>query len=263
MPKNKTSSSKKDTSNKKKTSSSLKRTTTKKKKNASTKKKQTTTTKQGKSKGKSSTKDKISKPESPEKALKRLDRENEKLREEVKTLKETTRAQAKEMKSIQGKMETRIKREEVVMKALKVSSRTKKGEAGVIGDLNSSILKAEKYMLHMGKRIDNILAAIKNHREYLIKLNKKVYKQDARKRIEIEVEIMNNTLSIMALSGFDINKTLFNDVKKLRQMMEKKDVELSKLKKRLERLERKFEDEMERFDFESIFQKSEDIPGYR
>jgi hypothetical protein len=74
---------------------------------------------------------------------------------------------------------------------------------------------------------------------------------------------MNNTLSIMALSGFDINKTLFNDVKKLRQMMEKKDVELSKLKKRLERLERKFEDEMERFDFESIFQKSEDIPGYR
>ena len=197
------------------------------------------------------------------KVLKRLDRENEKLRKEVKVLKQKYRDQAKEIKSLQGKVETRIKREEVVMNALKVSSRAKKGEVGVIGELNSSILKAENYMLHMGKRIDNILAAIKNHREYLIKLNKKVHKHDARKRIEMEVEIMNNTLSIMALSGFDINKTLFNDVKKLRQMMEKKDVELSKLKKRLERLERKFEDEMERFDYDSIFQKSEDIPGYR
>jgi hypothetical protein len=202
-------------------------------------------------------------PESAEKILRRIERENEKLKEEIKTLKEKARVQARELKGLQGKMETRVRREEVLMKALKVSSRTKKGEAGVIGDLNSSILKAENYMLHMGKRIDNVLAAIKNHREYLIKLNKKVYKHDARKRIEMEVEIMNNTLSIMALSGFDINKTLFTDLKKMRKMMEKKDVDLSKLKKSLERLESKFEDEMERFDYESIFQKSEDIPGYR
>lgn|GEM_PF-1255665 len=232
-----------------------------KNRSASEKKRQTTSSKRGKKDAKSSSI--TQKPESPVKVLKRLDRENEKLRKEVKVLKQKYRDQAKEIKSLQGKVETRIKREEVVMNALKVSSRAKKGEVGVIGELNSSILKAENYMLHMGKRIDNILAAIKNHREYLIKLNKKVHKHDARKRIEMEVEIMNNTLSIMALSGFDINKTLFNDVKKLRQMMEKKDVELSKLKKRLERLERKFEDEMERFDYDSIFQKSEDIPGYR
>ena len=203
------------------------------------------------------------KEEDPLKILNRIERDNEKLREENKTLKQKTKEQAKELKSLQGKMETRSKREEVIMKALDLSSRARKGDAGVVGQLNSSILKAEKYMLHMGKRIDNVLAAIKNHREYLIKLNKKVYKLDARKQIEMEVEIMNNTLSIMALSGFDINKTLFSDIKKMRKMMEKKDVELSKLKKRLERIERKFEDELEKFDYESAFKKSDDIPGYR
>lgn len=203
------------------------------------------------------------KPESPEKILKRLAKENDKLKEEIKAMKDKARTQSKEIASLQGKMETRVKREEVVMTALKIHSRTQKGGAGVVGDLNSSILKAEKYMLHMGKRIDNVLAAIKNHREYLIKLNRKVHTHDARKRIEMEVEIMNNSLSIMAMSGFDINKSLFSDVKKMRKMMEKKDVELSKLKKRLESLEKKFEDEMEKFDYESIFKKSDDIPGYR
>jgi len=193
----------------------------------------------------------------------RLKDENVRLREEIKALRNKATKQSREIASLQGKMETRAKREEAIMKTLKISMRSKKNSSGVIGDLNSSILKAESYMLHMGKRIDNILAAIKNHREYLIKLNRKVHTHDARKRIEMEVEIMNNSLSIMALSGFDINKSLFSDVKKMRKMMEKKDVELSKLKKKLENLERKFEDEMERFDYESIFKKSDDIPGYR
>lgn len=197
------------------------------------------------------------------KILDKIEKENSKLKNELKALKEKTKEQAKQLNSLEGRVETRIKREEVIMKALRITSRSKKGEAGVVGDLNSSILKAEKYMLHMGKRIDNVLSAIKNHREYLIKLNKKVHKEDAKKRIEMEVDIINNTLSVMALSGFDINKTLFSDVKRIRKMMGKKDVELTKLRKRKERLERKFEDEMERFDYESIYQKSEDIPGYR
>jgi hypothetical protein len=197
------------------------------------------------------------------KILNKIEKENSIMKEELKTLKAKAKEQAKQVNSLVGRLETRVKREEVLMKALRLTSRSKKGEVGVIEDLNSSILKAEKYMLHMGKRIDNVLAAIKNHREYLIKLNKKVHKEDAKKNIEMEVDIINNTLSVMALSGFDINKALFSDVKRIRKMMEKKDVELPKLRKRKERLERKFEDEMERFDYESIHQKSKDIPGYR
>ena len=195
--------------------------------------------------------------------LGKVEKDNSKLKDELKLAREKARDQAKHITGLEGRMATRGKREEVIMKALNITSRTRKGRAGVIEDLNRAILKTEEYLLHTGKRVYKILSAIKNHREYLIKLNKKVHKLDARKRIEMEVDIMNNTLSIMALSGFDINKSLFNDVKKIRKAMEKKDLELSKLKKRMERLESKFEDEMERFDYESIFKKSEDIPGYR
>ena len=195
--------------------------------------------------------------------LDKLEKENVKLKEELRALKAASREQKKFIANLEKRMETRIKREEVLMKAMGVSSRTKKGERGVIEDLNKSILKTEEYLLHMGKRIDNILAAMKNHREYLIKLNRKVYKIDAKKLMEIELEIINNTLSIMAMSGFDINKSIFSDTKKLKTMLGKKDVELSKVKKRMERLESKFDDEMERFDYESIFKKKDDIPGYR
>ena len=195
--------------------------------------------------------------------LDKLEKENVKLKEERRALKTASREQKKFIANLEMRMETRIKREEVLMKAMGVSSRTKKGERGVIEDLNKSILKTEEYLLHMGKRIDNILAAMKNHREYLIKLNRKVYKIDAKKFMEIEIEIINNTLSIMAMSGFDINKSIFSDTKKLKTMLGKKDVELSKVKKRMERLESKFDDEMERFDYESIFKKKDDIPGYR
>ncbi len=195
--------------------------------------------------------------------LDKLEKENVKLKEELRALKVASREQKKFIANLEKRMETRIKREEVLMKAMGVSSRTKKGERGVIEELNKSILKTEEYLLHMGKRIDNILAAMKNHREYLIKLNRKVYKIDAKKFMEIELEIINNTLSIMAMSGFDINKSIFSDTKKLKTMLGKKDVELSKVKKRMERLESKFDDEMERFDYESIFKKKDDIPGYR
>jgi hypothetical protein len=66
----------------------------------------------------------------------------------------------------------------------------------------------------------------------------------------------------MALSGFNIDKALFGDMKKINKMMEKEDADLVKIQKRMAGFRKKFEEEMEKFDFESIFKKA-DIPGYR
>jgi hypothetical protein len=165
--------------------------------------------------------------------------------------------------SLEEKVDECVKRQEMIIQVLGLEKELKEGEKGVVGDLNKSILKMEEYLLHTGKRIDNILAALKNHREFLIKINKKIYKADAKKRIQMELSIINNTLSIMAISGFDIDKSIYSDVKRIKKMMLKEDVEMINIKKRMERLERKFEDEMERFDYESIFKKKGDIPGYR
>ena len=160
-------------------------------------------------------------------------------------------------------MDTRTKREEIVMAALDISTRSKKGHRSSITDLNRSLIKTDEHLLKLSKRMENVLSAIKNHREYLIRLNKRVYKEDPVKLIDMELDVMCNTLNVMALSGFSIDKGLFNDVKKIRKLIDKKDIELSKIKKRMSTFIRKFDDEMERFDFESIYKKAEHIPGYR
>jgi chromosome segregation ATPase len=161
--------------------------------------------------------------------LENLKKQNARLMNDVASATKASRAMLKRITSLEGKMDTRTKREDVLMTALGLRPQTKKGEKGAIGDLTQSILKVDEHILNMGKRIENMLSALKNHREYLIRLNKKVYKVDPVKRIEMEIEIMSNTLSIMALSGFDINKGLFSEMKRV----------------------------------ESIFRKSDHIPGYR
>ena len=198
-----------------------------------------------------------------QRTMEKLERENTKLKDEIKALKDTGREQKKQLKSLTSKMDTRVKREEVVMSVLDINSRTKKGHRSAVSDLNSSLIKTDEHLLKMSKRMENVLSAIKNHREYLIRLNKRVYKEDPVKLIDMELDVMCNTLNVMALSGFSIDKALFNDVKKIRKLMDKKDIELSKIKKRMSTFTRKFDDEMERFDFESIYKKAEHIPGYR
>ena len=198
-----------------------------------------------------------------QRTMEKLERENAKLKDEIKVLKDTGREQKKQLKSLTSKMETRVKREEVVMSTLDINTRTKKGQRSAISDLNRSLIKTDEHLLKMSKRMENVLSAIKNHREYLIRLNKRVYKEDPVKLIDMELDVMCNTLNVMALSGFGIDKGLFNDVKKIRKLMDKKDIELSKIKKRMSTFTRKFDDEMERFDFESIYKKAEHIPGYR
>ena len=60
----------------------------------------------------------------------------------------------------------------------------------------------------------------------------------------------------------DFDKSLLRDIERLKKAMGKKDAKVSNLNKRMERLDRKFEDELERFDFKSVYSKKKDIPGY-
>ncbi len=195
--------------------------------------------------------------------LTRMEKKITKQEDVIKILKEANREANKKISSMEKKLDTRVKREEVIMDALSLNSRSKKGSKGAIGEFNSSILKVEEYLLNTGNRIDNILSAVKNHREYLVKLNKRVYKEHSREMIEIRVDIIGNSLTLMMINGFDFDKSLLKDVEKLKNMIEKKDSELSKIRKKMNTLDKKYEEELERFDFRSIYEKKQDLPGYR
>ncbi len=191
-----------------------------------------------------------------------LDRNLEKLGQNVKDLKDESRANNKRLKSLEAKLETRIKREDLIMDTLGLNSRSKKGGKSKIRELNSSLIKSQEYLLNTGNRIDNILSAIKNHREFLVKLNRRVYKVNAKEIIELQIDVISNSLTVMMLTGFDFDKSLLRDVDKLKKMLEAKEFELAKVKKKMNSLDKKFEEELERFDFKSIYEKKQDIPGY-
>jgi len=192
-----------------------------------------------------------------------LKKDSARLRKELAALRKVTAAQARRISSLEGRMQTRAKREDILMAALELRPQSRKGEKGAVGRLTESLLKTDEAVLSMGRRMENMLSALKNHREYLIRLNKKVYRVDPVKRIEMQLQIMKATLSIMALSGCDINKSLFSEMKKVHRMLEKEDADIAKVHKRMATVKRKFDEEMERFDYESIFRKADDIPGYR
>jgi hypothetical protein len=194
-------------------------------------------------------------------ALARLKAENAKLRRELAKLSKESKAQQRKLARLERDAKLSASLDRAILAALEIGPTPKRGDKGAVGRLAQSLLSTDEHVLSMGKRIESMLSALKNHREYLIKLNKKVYKIDPVKRLEMELAIMGNTLSIMALSGYDIDKGLFKEMRRINKILEKGEEDLVKAQKRMVSFRARFKEEMERFDLEKAFKKA-DIPGY-
>jgi hypothetical protein len=120
----------------------------------------------------------------------------------------------------------------------------------------------EEYLLSTSGRIDNILNALKTHRQFLLRINRKVFRADAKRKIKMELDIMMNTLSILAMNGVDVDNAISRDIKKLSESVDNEKIELSELKKRKERIDDRFKVELKRFDLESLYSKRKILPGY-
>lgn len=194
--------------------------------------------------------------------INRLEKSVKKLETSLIKVSEKVTRERKEARKLARKMETRIKREEIVMDALGMSSRTKKGDKASLGELNDSIVKLEEYLLRTSERIDNILNSLKNHREFLVRMNRKVYKVDTRERIGIELDIMKNTLAILAMGGVSFNESLLREIEKLRVASDDPSVSPADLRKSKEKLDKRFGNELDRYDLDTIWKRRKDIPGY-
>jgi hypothetical protein len=173
------------------------------------------------------------------------------------------RDQQRRIQSLEGRLATRIKREEMILAAIGLEpAKLTPGDKGHIGELQRILLKNEELLLSSNKRVESILTALKNHREVLIKLNKRVYKEAARDQLKLELAVMGNTLSLLGMGGFEFDATIPDEIKKIRAMLDKEDAEMSKVRKRKETLDKKFESELEKFDVETVYKKKKDIPGY-
>src|SRR4030065_2016265 len=79
------------------------------------------------------------------------------------------------------------KRHAVVAEALQLSEPPRKGDRGVVRDLQENVLRLEEYLLKTADRIESILTALKQHREFLTSVNKRLLNSGtkARRRLHI------------------------------------------------------------------------------
>jgi hypothetical protein len=192
----------------------------------------------------------------------RLQNRLDKVERRLKSVQKQLSDEKKKTRSLEKKLETRIKREGIMMEALRITSRTKKGEGGLADDLNDSVMRLEEYLLRTSERIDNILNALKSHRDFLVKMNRRLDRIGTRERMVLELDIMRNTLWILGMNGVKIDAALVKDIEALRKDADEDTAKVIELRERKDSIDRKFDDELKRVDLDKISHKTGDIPGY-
>ncbi len=187
----------------------------------------------------------------------------DKVERRLKSIQKQLAEEKKKTRALERKLETRIKREGIMMDALRITTRTKKGEGGLMGDLNGAVMRLEEYLLRTSERIDNILNALKSHRDFLAKMSRKLNKVGTRERMVLELDIMRNTLWILGMNGVKIDIALVKEIETLRKDAGEDTTKVIDLKERKGSVDKKFDDELRRVDLEKISHRTADIPGYR
>jgi len=193
---------------------------------------------------------------------KSMSEESDAPHEEILLLKKRIKEQERQIKSLNSRMETRTKREKMFMKALGINNRTKTDEVLPVAQATRSLLALEETFIDMQKKIGGVLKALKTHRESIVRLNKRVYREDSRNSIQMELQIMRNTLAIMAMNGMAYNPEIIDDIEEVEEMLDSKK-DLAKIKKKKAVLDRRYRRELERYDIHKIHEEKAHLPGYR
>jgi hypothetical protein len=158
-------------------------------------------------------------------------------------------------------METRARREDVVLRALGIGPSSKKGDRGAVGRLDSSVTKFEGYLLKTGDRIESILKILGTHRENLEKLNKKLSGEANNELLRVQLDLMRSNVTILALAGIELDPDLISDIDDLKKSLEEGKATPEEFKRRKGELDRRYAEEIKRYDLTTIYGKKK-IPGY-
>lgn len=190
-----------------------------------------------------------------------LEQELVRMRKELAAVGRRLAAQDARSRALMKSSEEQRRRQGVIFDALQFRDRPRKGDRGVIRDMQESIVRLEDYLLRTSERIERILSALKQHREFLVSMNKRFLNVGTKERIRLELDVMKNTVSILALNGVELDTVLVRDIEKLRQSL-RETADISALEKAKAELNRRFDGELKKFDLDAIWTKKKEIPGY-
>lgn len=179
---------------------------------------------------------------------------------EVRELRRRFQEDRKRIRSLEKRLDTRVRREKSLLDLLEV--RPRKGGSERLERLQLHQSNLEDYLLTTNERIDNILKALKNHREFLIRLNRQIQGPDSVRYTMLELDIMKNTLTIYSILGFTVDRTIVADIDRLKTNFESGDLEGGALKKSRDKIAERFAKALDQFDLGKVYTKKE-LPGYR
>jgi len=191
-----------------------------------------------------------------------LEKEVAALRRQLRTIDRKLQDQEDRLRALTKVSAAAGRRHVVVFEALRLGEAAKKGDRGVIRDLQDSVVRLEDYLLKTADRIENILTALKQHRELLVSVNKRVLDVGTKDRIRLELDVMKNTLSILSLNGVEYDAGLVKEIDGLRAKLRHSE-DLAQLEQAKTELDKKFDGELKKFDLDAIWAKKKEIPGYR
>jgi chromosome segregation ATPase len=203
------------------------------------------------------------KERSPESRIGLLEGEVERLTKAVRAVEGRLAVERERVRRLTGEVASQEKGERLLRSALRLGPRSKAGAKGRLGDLEETVVGLQEYLLRTSERIDKILTALKEHREFLGELDKRVVLTGTRERIRLELDVMKNTLSILALAGVEVDDALPRDIEKARTSSLKEEADLAELRRTKDAIDKRFDEELKRFDLEAIWSKKREIPGYR
>jgi len=199
----------------------------------------------------------------PEARLGGLEREVERLARSVRQIEGRLAVERERVRRLSSDVAAREKGERALRSALRIGPRSKAGVKGRLGDIEDTVVGLQEYLLRTSDRIDKILTALKEHREFLGELDRRVVQTGTRERIRLELDVMKNTLSILALAGVEVDDALPRDIEKARTSSLKEEADPAELRRTKDVLDKRFDEELKRFDLDAIWSKRREIPGYR
>jgi len=191
-----------------------------------------------------------------------LQRELAAVHRQLQRLERAVLEQDARLRTLARSSEGGARRQAVVYEALQLGEKAKKGERGVIRELQDSVERLEDYLLKTADRIETILSALKQHRELLVNVNKRVLDLGTKDRIRLELDVMKNTLSILSLNGVEFDGALVKEIDSLRARVRQSE-DLAQLEQAKVELDKKFDGELKKFDLDAIWSRKKEIAGYR
>lgn len=191
-----------------------------------------------------------------------LERDRKRLDEKLDALLVALEKQGDVFRELEEATARHREQEAVFRDALGLAPDATSGERGVLEEMDDSILRLEDYLLAVGERVGRLLQMLQDHKALLDDVSESVQGKGRRDRMRLELDIMMNSVSILAMAGIEIDPAIPMELDELRAAVREGETELEGILRRKLDLDRRLAGEVKRYDLDALYGRKKQLPGY-